>query len=118
MALHLFPLLCLHPDDEGIVAGSFDIKHPHKNYNQRYGLLCPKRTKRGWATDSLSGLSRFWWRGQRKERGRDNWGGGGDNFCLQPRPVLYQSFKTYLLLVLWIWGEFVVCCKKDFGGEY
>lgn len=101
MALHLFPLLCLHPDDEGIVAGSFDIKYPHKNYDQRYGLLCPKRTKRGWATDSLSGLSRFWWRGQRKERSRDNWGWGGreiisvcslGQFCTKALKRIYCLF--------------------------
>lgn len=54
-------------------------------------------------------------------------GGGGredkevylrNNFCLQPRLVLYQSLKTNLLLVLWILGEFVADCKEECGGEY
>lgn len=42
----------------------------------------------------------------------------GNHVRLQPRPVLYQSLKTNLLLVLWILGEFVANCKKEFGGEY
>ena len=42
----------------------------------------------------------------------------GNHVHLQPRPVLYQSLKTNLLLVLWILGEFVADCKKEFGGEY
>lgn len=42
----------------------------------------------------------------------------GNHVHLRPRPVLYQSLKTNLLLVLWILGEFVADCKKEFGGEY
>lgn len=42
----------------------------------------------------------------------------GNTVRLQPRPVLYQSLKANLLLVLWILGEFVADCKNEFGGEY